>query len=34
MIHADVSALLVVDSEENPVGVVSQTDILRAFIKG
>ncbi|EHP86073.1 CBS domain-containing protein [Methanotorris formicicus] len=33
MVHADVSALLVVDNQENPVGVVSQTDILRVFIK-
>jgi len=33
MIHADVSALLVVDDEDNPVGVISQTDVLRSIIK-
>ena len=33
MIHADVSALLVVDDEDNPVGVISQTDVLRSVIK-
>lgn len=33
MIHADISALLVVNDKNEPVGVVSQTDILRAVVK-
>jgi len=34
MLHADVSALLVIDDDKNAIGVVSQTDILRALVKG
>jgi predicted transcriptional regulator len=34
MLHADVSGLLVLDSKNDPLGVVSQTDILRALVKG
>ncbi|MDK2791010.1 MAG: hypothetical protein PWP15_1519 [Methanothermococcus sp.] len=33
MVHADVSALLVVNDKNKPVGVVSQTDILRTVVK-
>ena len=33
MVHGDVSALLVVDDNNNPVGVLSQTDLLRSIIK-
>jgi predicted transcriptional regulator len=33
MVHADVSAILVVDDGDNPVGVISQTDILRSIVK-
>ncbi|WP_421078120.1 CBS domain-containing protein [Methanothermococcus sp. Ax23] len=33
MVHADVSAILVVDNDDNPVGVISQTDILRSIVK-
>ncbi|MBM7408940.1 CBS domain-containing protein [Methanococcus maripaludis] len=34
MLHADVSGLLVIDEQKNAVGVISQTDILRALVKG
>ncbi|MBP2172946.1 CBS domain-containing protein [Methanococcus voltae] len=33
MLHADVSGLLVIDEYENPVGVVSQTDVLRVLVR-
>ena len=33
MVHANVSALLVVDDDNNYVGTLSQTDILRYAIK-
>ncbi|ABO35025.1 putative signal transduction protein with CBS domains [Methanococcus maripaludis C5] len=34
MLHADVSGLLVIDEKTDAIGVISQTDILRALVKG
>ncbi|MCS3901518.1 CBS domain-containing protein [Methanococcus voltae] len=33
MLHADITGLLVIDEYENPVGVVSQTDVLRVLVR-